>query len=283
MSPPSEVEARQLYLLLSPGFLLALIVLVLNDYIFKQLFHNWFTGKLSDVAGLFAFSIFCCALTPRWKRPIFVAVVACFIVWKTELSDPLVDLLSRTSLFAFDRVVDYSDLLALLVLPLSYWYETKPIRSMSVEAAPTVGVAVLSVVAFIATSRAYVTNYEEPLPTYALTQSAWQTLKAINEHFDPDPILSFSILDAFRSEKEATTSIRLRNSCLYIARIMLKSRGKESEISLVRANHRCRSDGKFNQTVQGKDGIVSDAFEKEFIDSLRQILISKQNLADNDR
>jgi hypothetical protein len=196
------------------------------------------------------------------------------MVWKTELSDPIIHLFNKTSLFAVDRIVDYSDLLALSVLPLAYWYERRPVQVVFSEAVP-IGVAMLSVIAFMATSRVYVTEYEDPLPTYAFTQGAWETLTAINEEFDPDPLLSFSIVDIFRSEKEATASIRLANSCLHNARIMLKSRGKESEISLVKANHHCRRDGKYDETVRGKDGPVSDAFEKAFIEQLREVLISR--------
>ena len=38
--------------LASPGFVLALVVLVLNDHVLKQAYPGWVTGKLSDVAGL---------------------------------------------------------------------------------------------------------------------------------------------------------------------------------------------------------------------------------------
>jgi hypothetical protein len=34
----------------SPGFLIAVAILVTNDFVLKNLFHNWLTGKLSDVA-----------------------------------------------------------------------------------------------------------------------------------------------------------------------------------------------------------------------------------------
>ena len=38
--------------LASPGFALALVVLVLNDHVLKTAYPGWVTGKLSDVAGL---------------------------------------------------------------------------------------------------------------------------------------------------------------------------------------------------------------------------------------
>ena len=278
-APPVREPDKRLHLLLSPGFILCLTALILNDHIAKAVFHNWLTGKISDVAGLFAFALFWCAVAPRWKRSIFVAILACFMVWKTELSDPIIHLFNRSSMLAFDRVVDYSDLLALSVLPLAFWYERRPVRPLFSEAMP-LGVAVLSVFAFMATSRMHVIEYEDPLPTYIFSRNAWETLTAINEHFDPDPLLSFSLLDALSSQKAATTTIRFKDSCLYNARIIVKSRGDGSEISLMKANHHCQGrGGKFDETVGGKDGPVSDAFEKVFIESLREILISRRNEA----
>ncbi len=49
-------------LLRSPVLLGAVGVLLLNDFVLKAAFHSWLTGKLSDVAGLAAFTIFWCAI-----------------------------------------------------------------------------------------------------------------------------------------------------------------------------------------------------------------------------
>ena len=57
-------------LLRSPLLLLAVGMLLLNDFVLKAAFHNWVTGKLSDVAGLAAVTIFCCALWPRQVRTV---------------------------------------------------------------------------------------------------------------------------------------------------------------------------------------------------------------------
>ena len=46
------------YILLSPGFIIATVLLVVNDFFLKPVYHNWLTGKLSDFAGLFMFSLF---------------------------------------------------------------------------------------------------------------------------------------------------------------------------------------------------------------------------------
>ena len=52
-------------------FLAALLLLLINDFLFKAAYHNWLTGKLSDVAGLFAWTFFWCVVLParseRWR------------------------------------------------------------------------------------------------------------------------------------------------------------------------------------------------------------------------
>lgn len=42
----------------NPVFLIALFILILNDWVLKHTFNNTLTGKLSDFAGLFAFAFF---------------------------------------------------------------------------------------------------------------------------------------------------------------------------------------------------------------------------------
>ncbi|MBJ6759865.1 hypothetical protein JGU66_03765 [Myxococcaceae bacterium JPH2] len=49
-------------MLLHPGMLLAVGVLVLNDHVFKARWPSWWTGKLSDAAGLVMFPLLLQAL-----------------------------------------------------------------------------------------------------------------------------------------------------------------------------------------------------------------------------
>jgi len=187
----SSVTSRRLYLLLSPGFLLALLLLILNDHVFKYTFHNLVTGKLSDLAGLFVFSIFWLALFDQQKsREILVAIGTLFFVWKTELSEPFIDLINGISSLNFDRVVDYSDLYALFMLPVASWYVKVAPQLSSSQMAP-IGIGVLSLVAFVGTSKLNTITYnEEARPTYEFTETAWTVVLAINEHFDPNPLMS---------------------------------------------------------------------------------------------
>ena len=105
-------------LLFHPLFLLGLFVLLANDLYWKAAYHNWLTGKLSDVAGLLVLPVFCFALSSRLSRKIVLfGCAAFFLWWKSPASQPLIDYLNQYLPLPAQRVVDYSDWLALLVLP----------------------------------------------------------------------------------------------------------------------------------------------------------------------
>lgn len=269
---------RRLYLLLTPRFLFSLLLLVINDHVLKQLFHNWLTGKLSDVAGLFAFALFWLAVLPStWGRSILVTSGTIFVIWKTELSEPLLVLLNGLSALSFDRVVDYTDLWALAVLPLASWYARTAAPLIFSQLAP-IGVGALSLVAFVATSKINIITYsEEDQPTYEFREPAFTLVQVINDRFNPDPMLSFSLLDVFR-EKRATTTIIFRQSCIYRAHIIVKEHGQGSTVSLERVDHHCSSALRGENKVSGKDGPITDAFEKEFIEQVQWGLEERKTL-----
>jgi len=62
--------------LASPGFALALAVLVLNDHVLKTAYPGWITGKLSDAAGLVVAPLLLGVLLTAWRvpRPMLVAI-----------------------------------------------------------------------------------------------------------------------------------------------------------------------------------------------------------------
>jgi hypothetical protein len=105
--------------LTSLPFLIGLLLLLANDFILKDYFHNYFTGKLSDFCGLFVFAIFWSTLLPKARGVIFFATAFLFIVWKGPYSQSFINLFSET-LFPIHRVVDLSDLMALLILPFAW-------------------------------------------------------------------------------------------------------------------------------------------------------------------
>ena len=103
-------------LLRSPLLLLAVGMLLLNDFVLKAAFHNGLTGKLSDVAGLAAFTIFWCEIWPRHACTVGGCVTAVFVFWKSPHSQGLIEAANALLPFAIGRTVDYSDLLALPVV-----------------------------------------------------------------------------------------------------------------------------------------------------------------------
>lgn len=98
-------------------FVVALALLIINDSILKQAIPGLVTGKLSDIAGLFIVGRMAVAALPhhRWKGLALVASV--FVWWKSEASQSFIDLLTQHSIYV-GRMVDVTDLWALLILPL---------------------------------------------------------------------------------------------------------------------------------------------------------------------
>lgn len=135
----------------SPLFVLALSLLLLNDFFLKYYFHNAFTGKLSDFAGLFIFPIFWSVFFPTYKRKIFFLTALIFVWWKSPLSEGFIHLLNTGIPLGISRVVDYSDLMALGILPFSYLYlQTERKWRLKIHPGLVVCIAAFS---FIATSQ----------------------------------------------------------------------------------------------------------------------------------
>ncbi len=107
--------------ILKKYFIVSVVLLLLNDFFFKYYFHNFITGKLSDFAGLFAFPFFISIFLNKKIKEVYISVALFFIYWKSEYSQGLITVFHQLN-FNIDRVVDYTDLIALTILPLSYKY-----------------------------------------------------------------------------------------------------------------------------------------------------------------
>jgi hypothetical protein len=115
-------------LLLHPLLIGSLLVLIWNDAWGKYVYPGVLTGKLSDFAGLIVFPVFCRVLFPNLsKRMLLKTCAAFFIWWKLPLSQPLINLLNENFNWPVQRVVDYTDLFALVVLPVAAWIQPKSI------------------------------------------------------------------------------------------------------------------------------------------------------------
>ena len=168
-------------LLSAPGFLLSLSMLWLNDTYLKAHFGNWATGKLSDVAGLFAFPMFCCAFAPRERqRTIYWMIALLFVCWKLPLADDAIGYWNAQRIYPIGRVVGYSDLLALLVMPVSHTYASAetPAQSGWMRRLRTPATVIASLL-FVATSRNW-----EGVPDgaqYSVPASRSQTITSLQQ------------------------------------------------------------------------------------------------------
>ena len=105
--------------LAQPLFILSLLVLIVNDWYGKTAWHNALTGKLSDVAGLFAFPFLWSVLFPKQSRAIHLGTAVAFVFWKSGYAQAFIDLLNNCG-WPVGRTIDVTDNIALLSVLLSY-------------------------------------------------------------------------------------------------------------------------------------------------------------------
>lgn len=139
--------------LLNPFFVACLLVLLMNDFSWKDIFHNWLTGKLSDASGLAMVTMLAFALG-GWKarRLVCFTVSTLFIFWKSDWSQPLIDAWNATGIMEIGRVADYTDIPCLLFLLPVYYYEPRAVQNayfitQRITVACLVGVSLFSVIA----------------------------------------------------------------------------------------------------------------------------------------
>ncbi|MFH0895087.1 MAG: hypothetical protein V2A54_11695 [Bacteroidota bacterium] len=143
---------RNISILSAPLFVLSLVILLLNDFIFKYQFANLLTGKLSDFAGLFAFCIFFFAfLKQKHWRFTGIVIAVLFVLWKTPLSNGFIEWWNGISVLTISRVIDYSDLFAIIMIPLAFRFASRFQPSQRFSIHPTLP-AMIALFAFTATS-----------------------------------------------------------------------------------------------------------------------------------
>ena len=147
-----KLMKTNLRLLCTPAFLLALALLLLNDFWWKSAYGNFLTGKLSDFAGLFAFGLFWMALFPQHKKTAGLMAGLWFVFWKSPYSQPLIDHWNAITGLEYARVVDYGDLWALLMLPLAYFFAQRPKVQQPLRLSPVLPLGI-AIFAFFATSK----------------------------------------------------------------------------------------------------------------------------------
>ena len=121
----------RLPLLIDKFFILGLFCLLTNDLILKYQFGGFVTGKLSDIAGLFIFPFFWSVFFVRHELKIYLLTILIFVIWKAPLSTNLINWINHTLGTEFSRVVDYTDLVALFILPISYLHFRRKLETNS--------------------------------------------------------------------------------------------------------------------------------------------------------
>ncbi|WP_204345033.1 hypothetical protein [Psychroserpens algicola] len=119
------MKFQRRHLLLNYIFIGCLIVLVLNDHILKWEYSNWLTGKLSDFAGMLILPIIITYCNPKHLKFNLVLSAVLFMFWKSSLSTNAIALYNTYAFIKTSRVVDYTDYIALIMLPIAYYIITK--------------------------------------------------------------------------------------------------------------------------------------------------------------
>lgn len=232
---------RNLHLLITPGFLLSLSLLLANDFIFKQLFHNWLTGKLSDVAGLFIFPLFWTALLPQRKRAIFLLTAAAFVFWKSSLSQPFIDVWNQWTGLTLAREADASDLLALGVLVPSYKYHSKFSESERPDSLRWASVIVVVVSLFAFTATSYRTKYDYTGQEFVFADTRAGLIQRI-ERLQPHTLREGNSWETKKEPDEYTLEIKRGDFCFgrISALVEIKEENaRQSRLILKRLEHEC--------------------------------------------
>jgi len=129
------MKLKNLQILLHPYFILSLLILIINDHYLKANYPSFITGKLSDFAGLFVFTIFIFAMAysffSRKSHLIYlhISVAVFFTLWKLAPVEIFLNWLNETtSLTMPTRVKDSTDLLSLVILLFSFMFITSELK-----------------------------------------------------------------------------------------------------------------------------------------------------------
>lgn len=205
-------------ILISPFFLLALIVLMINDFYLKIEFGNWLTGKLSDIAGLFVFPLFLTVLFPKRIIECFIGTAILFAFWKLPSSEVIIIALNNFNI-PLGRTVDLTDLYTLIILPFAFYYRKLDYKVLRFN--PGL-IAFVSLFAFCATvippkversfvdiNKTYEFNYSKDILIMKLNQISTEKMSKAPKHWE---VQFDSSGDLFYSEWKGDTLAILLDS-----------------------------------------------------------------------
>lgn len=105
--------------------LFSVLLLILNDHVLKYSFPGIVTGKISDFSGIFLIVLVLRDAFPKKVLETAVLVVGLFLYWKSPYSQGLIEFINTYSPIEFNRTVDYSDLVAFVIIPVAYFVYEK--------------------------------------------------------------------------------------------------------------------------------------------------------------
>ncbi|MDY8134458.1 hypothetical protein [Aquimarina sp. 2201CG5-10] len=241
-------------------FITSIFLLLFNDLYLKYEYHNYLTGKLSDFAGLFAFPYFFSCFFPKKIKPIYIFSGVLFVLWKSELSQPIFDF-AHSYEIGIDRTIDYSDLVSLLILPISYHFWKSNFRTIlnpnKVLKRIIIGVCCFS---FVATTLPHKTlRYNFKSDVEIIVKS--DLLKAKNG------------MDLYKSEQE--------NRYIYVIQIPKRKASIVTKIKMEELQDgylKIQLDSILNYRIEGTGNIFLNKYDREdvkYLNDLSRIEIEK--------
>lgn len=109
-------------------FVLCLTLLISNDWYLKAAYPGLITGKLSDFSGIAVVALLLLSVYPQHFFRVALSISLAFLWWKSPAADGAIQTFNTLALYRIGRVQDYSDLLALLVIPLCQIITRNPDR-----------------------------------------------------------------------------------------------------------------------------------------------------------
>lgn len=260
---------KNLKLLTSFWFLVGLSILLLNDFVLKELYGNWLTGKLSDFSGLFIFPLFWTVLFKGHKSKIFWFTALGFVFWKSSVSQLFIEEWNSLGVIYISRVVDYTDLIALSVLPLAYYFESLQNKTYSFRLSPIIPIFI-SLFAFIATSKHPITCFNEDSGHYDIQHISRDSL--INSLIESNLNLTYSKYHNTTYEDEHFEIHNLNdsiNNLVFLVKDFDKT-NKTVRIELGCWNYVLDSylDGSDKETLEKHRDYVKSVFEENVISKI---------------
>jgi hypothetical protein len=219
-------------------------------------------------------------LFPRIQNRATFLAAFLFLFWKSPSSQALIDLYNQYSIISISRVVDYSDLLVLAILPLPHYLITNMHRidRLRIQSIPTFVISIPAMLALMATSppaNFYYTRSNGNLTCYrchtTVNYDQDEIVKKLRAHgiaFDSVSTLPPYALAQFR---------KLRKQDIHLYRINTLVLGKDTlrNLELGMRTIRGRKTKVYFNGMQVRENITNEDLEKKLKRYYRKLLFDE--------